>query len=223
MIFKEGNSVKFLKHFVAFYIIWGITETVIYPFLRAKDAFLCDLYSPVWKIIIWLVPVAYILLHEKYSILHYLKLGYINSRTVFWSISGAGFMAGYNVVMHMAFYESTTFYPYLEITQLVNTVLIAGFVEEVLFRGYFLQRIRECFSFWQSNFLVSLMFLSIHFPIWYVNADHIAHGMVAWLQLTVFIFCFSLLQGLILRKAGSLWPCIILHMMNNFMALALIR
>jgi uncharacterized protein len=217
---KNYNSLLLLKYFIIFYILWSFTEIVLYPFLRAQGGFLCDICSPIWKIIIWLGPVAFILKHKQYSVLIYLKLNNLTFTTIIWGLLSACLIFGYNLFMHALFYGDIAISPGLTITQWVNTVLVAGLIEEILFRGYFLQTMRKTFSFWKANVLVSLMFVSIHFPIWYVNADHIAHHVVGWLQLITFIFFFSILQGWLFRKSGSLWPCIMMHMMNNFAAIA---
>lgn len=218
---KTYNSLLLFKHFIVFYILWSLTEIVLYPFLRAQGDSLCDICSPIWKIVIWLGPVIFILKYEQYSILNYLKLNHMTFKTVMWGLLSVCLIFGYNLFMHVLFYGNIAISPWLTITQWINTVLVAGVIEEILFRGYFLQTMRKTFSFWKANILVSLMFVSIHFPIWYVTADHIAHHVVDWLQLITFIFFFSILQGLLFRKSGSLWPCIMMHMMNNFAAIAL--
>lgn len=218
---KTYNHCRLLRHFIIFYILWGFTEIVLYPFLRTKGTFLCDISSPIWKITIWLLPVVFILKRKQYPVLNYLKMDDITSKTIIWGIVSAGLILGYNLFIHALFYGNITISPWLTFTQWINTVFVAGLIEEILFRGYFLQTMKKYFSFWKANFLVSLMFVSIHFPIWFVNADKVAHSVIGWLQLIAFIFCFSILQGFLFRKSGSLWPCIMMHMMNNFMALAL--
>lgn len=218
---KTKNRNNLLKHITSFYIIWAISEVFFFPFLRATGDIFDDIIGPLWKISVWLLPVIAILKTEHHPLFTYLKLNFANRAAMLWSALGIAFIAAYNVLMHVLFLGNIAFSPALTFMQWLNVVFIAGIVEEILFRGYFLQKIKEHFSFWKSNLLVSLLFVSIHFPIWYVNADKIAHNPAVWGQLTAFIFAFSLLQGWLLRKSGSLWPCIMMHMMNNFMALSL--
>lgn len=217
-----GNGDRLAKHIVFFYLLWAFSEVVLFPFLRTKDLVFADVFSAVWKITIWLLPVLAVLKAEKTPIFTYLKLNSSKNTAIVWSILSISFIASYNIFMHVLFYSSLVFSPWLTFAQCLNTVCIAGFVEEILFRGYFLQKIKASFSFWKANLFVSVLFVSIHFPIWYMNADKMARGSIAWAQLITFIFGFSLLQGWLFRKSNSLWPCILLHMMNNFMALALI-
>ncbi|MCE5287459.1 MAG: CPBP family intramembrane metalloprotease [Pelosinus sp.] len=211
-----------LKHIVFFYMVWACSEVVLFPFLRMKSAIFSDAFGPIWKIAVWLLPVIAILKAGQYQVFAYLKLDSDKRAAILWGVPGVIFIAAYNILMRALFYANMVFYPWLTFTQWLNTVFIAGVVEEILYRGYFLQKINECFSFWKANLLVSLLFVSIHFPIWYVNADKIAHNAVVWSQLISFVFCFSLLQGWLFKRSASLWPCIMAHMMNNFMALALV-
>ena len=220
---ETSNRYSLLKHIVLFYIIWALSEIILFPFLETSGFISSAIFSPIWKITVWLFPVIVILKSQKRPIFSYLKLAPIDQKALLWIVLGISFITVYNILMHALFYKNLVFSPYLTFMQWLNIVFIAGSVEEILFRGYFLQKIRERFSFWEANFLVSLLFLSIHFPIWYVNADKIAHTIIPWLQLMTFISCFSLLQGLLFRKSCSLWPCIMMHMMNNFMALALVK
>jgi len=223
---KSAKIIKrssLLKHIVLFYIIWALAEIVLFPFLETSGFISSAVFSPIWKIMVWLFPVIVILKSQKRPIFSYLKLAPIGQKALLWIVLGISFITGYNILMHVLFYKNLGFSPYLTFMQWLNIVFIAGSVEEILFRGYFLQKIRERFSFWAANFLVSLLFLSIHFPIWYINADKIAHTVIPWLQLMTFIFGFSLLQGWLLQKSHSLWPCIMVHMMNNFMVLALVK
>jgi len=219
---ETSNRYSLLKHIVFFYMVWALSEVVLFPFLRMKGVIFSDVFGPIWKIAVWLLPVIAILRAGQYPVFVYLKLDSGKRAAMLWSVLGVSFIAGYNILMHALFYANMVFSPWLTFMQWVNTVFIAGVVEEILFRGYFLQKIRERFSFWKANLVVSLLFVSIHFPIWYVNADKIAHNAAAWSQLIAFIFGFSLFQGWLFRKSGSLWPCIMMHMMNNFMALALV-
>ena len=223
MKFVETSSrYNLLKHIVFFYMIWAFSEVLFFPFLRIKGIVFSDAFGPIWKITVWLLPVIAILKNGQYPVLAYLKLDSGKRAVMLWGILGVSFIAGYNILMHALFYTNMAFFPWLTFTQWLNTVFIAGVVEEILFRGYLLQKIEEHFFFWKANLLVSLLFVSIHFPIWYVNVGKIANNAAAWSQLIAFIFGFSLLQGWLFRKSGSLWPCIMMHMMNNFMALALV-
>ncbi len=212
---ETSNRYSLLKHIVFYYMIWALSEVVLFPFLRMEGVIFSDAFGLIWEITVWLLPIIAILKVGQYTVFVYLKLDSGKRATILWGVLGVSFIS----LCIALFYANMVFSPWLTFTQWMNTVFIAGVVEEILFLGYFLQKIKEHFSFWKANLLVSLLFVSIHFPIWYVNADKIAHNALAWSQFITFIFAFSLLQGWLFRKSGSLCPCI---MMNNFMELALV-
>jgi uncharacterized protein len=218
----KNEKYNFIRHIIIFYFLWAFSEMLLFPFLSELSQSFTDVFSAVWKVMIWLLPVVILLKAEKISIFTYLKLNSNKNKALLWSALGIIFIASYHVFMHKIFYTNIKFSIYISFSQWFNTILIAGFIEEILFRGYFLQQIRRRYSFWQTNLFVSILFLSIHFPIWYIRADTLVHGSIAWAQLMTFIFSFSLIQGWVFQKSDSLWPCIVMHMMNNFMALALV-
>jgi uncharacterized protein len=218
----KNKKYDFTRHVIFFYLLWAFSEIVLFPFLRRTDLVFADMFSSVWKVMIWLLPVIIALKAGKVPIFVYLRLNSINNKAILWSTLGIIFIVIYNISMHILFYNTMQFLPWLNFAQWMNVVIIAGVVEEILFRGYFLQKMKAKCSFGKANLFTSILFLSIHFPIWYINADTMVHGAVAWAQLMTFIFSFSLIQGWLFQKSDSLWPCIVMHMMNNFMALALV-
>ena len=217
----RNSRYSLFQHFGIFYVVWAFSEVFLFPFLRMQNILLADIFSLIWKIVVWLVPVIVILKDKGYPISAFLKLELDKRSVLLWSALSVSFITVYNVLMHYMTYGHTVFHPWLMLIQLVNVVFIAGAIEEILFRGYFLQSMMKYVSFFRANFLVSLAFVSIHFPIWYINANRIGQNVISLIQLIVFILGFSFMQGWLLRKSGSLWPCILMHMMNNFMALAL--
>jgi membrane protease YdiL (CAAX protease family) len=90
-------------------------------------------------------------------------------------------------------------------------VLIAGlapFAEELFFRGFFFSGLRSRLSFWPAALVAGLVF----------GAVHAATGITTVIPLAALGFGLCWLY----EKTGSLWPCVILHAINNGLALALI-
>ena len=89
---------------------------------------------------------------------------------------------------------------------IVTTVLIAPFVEEMLFRGY-LQKILE--DSWQdvtkAVLITSLFFAFVHLNLYWV----------------VQIYLLGLVLGFLAWRTNSIWPGLILHGLNNGFAVAL--
>ncbi|WP_248484459.1 CPBP family intramembrane glutamic endopeptidase [Tepidibacter aestuarii] len=97
-------------------------------------------------------------------------------------------------------------------------IILVGFTEEIVFRGFLFQKLMEFTSFWKANLITSLLFLIIHFPKWYAHGLFESVGIIGRI---IFIFMFSIIQGKIFNKTNSLWTCIIVHSLNNFIGFTL--
>ncbi|MDP9189097.1 MAG: CPBP family intramembrane metalloprotease, partial [Actinomycetota bacterium] len=88
-------------------------------------------------------------------------------------------------------------------------VLIVGLApisEELFFRGFVFGGLRKRFSFWPAVVIAGLIFGSIHAPT----------GITTVIPLAVLGGGFCWLY----EKTGSIWPCVIAHMINNGIAVA---
>ncbi len=82
-------------------------------------------------------------------------------------------------------------------------VVIAPFVEEVLFRGYLYGKLRaNSVPFWLTTLVVSVLFGLAHGQ-WNVGVD---------------TFALSVVMCVAREVSGSLWPAILMHMMKNGIA-----
>lgn len=100
----------------------------------------------------------------------------------------------------------------------ISGVLLVGFSEEIVFRGFVLQRLAEKLAFGRANLLTALLFCLVHVPRWIRDGRSPGLGLLA---AALFLVAFSLLLGWALRKSGSLWACILAHSLNNFTSFAL--
>jgi len=90
-------------------------------------------------------------------------------------------------------------------------VMIAGFApicEELFFRGFLFAGLRSRWSLWPAALTSGLIFGLVHAPTGITTVVPLAALGIAlcWLY----------------DRTGSLWPCVIAHMINNGLALALV-
>jgi len=97
---------------------------------------------------------------------------------------------------------------------------LVGFTEEILFRGFFLQRIASYTKFEFANIITAILFLLIHFPGW-IALNALPTGVFLKIALFSFILIFSIVQGYVFKKTESLWVCIVIHSINNFVSYSL--
>ena len=98
----------------------------------------------------------------------------------------------------------------------LGTSFLVGFIEEIPYRGFILQKLTERVGFWLANLLTSLLFLGIHLPGWMA-----LHVLSADMAGTVFII--GAVLAIAVKYSGSLWAPILTHSANNFLSFVLFR
>ena len=93
-------------------------------------------------------------------------------------------------------------------------VIVSPILEEILFRGFFLNGLNESLSFWKSNVISAALFMLTHSPYW-VSKNGFS-GPV--LKNAANVFLLGCLFGWVMKKTNSLWPAIGAHIANNFLS-----
>lgn len=104
------------------------------------------------------------------------------------------------------------------------------FFEELVFRGVIfsellslsgLSRRAELLPFsvriqraWLANLGASLVFVGMHWP-WWIYVDGLGFGLFIK---SLPVFLLSLVLGVVFARGRSLWPCVLLHWLNNSLA-----
>ncbi|MDP4177187.1 MAG: CPBP family intramembrane metalloprotease [Bacillota bacterium] len=86
--------------------------------------------------------------------------------------------------------------------------LTVGIFEEIPFRGFLLQKLMKRMRFIKSNLITSILFTSIHIPIWLFSGTNIFNSIN-----TLIIVSFIL--GYLFKESDSLWVPIICHSVFN--------
>jgi membrane protease YdiL (CAAX protease family) len=212
-------------HYAVLYILWACYQIIISPWIKDQSIILFNILNPTIKLLVWTLPVVLILKFAQQDVLGYLKMSGMNKTSFKWGLAASCLIILFHLLMKKLFFSHFYFNPsftFFTIDNWISGVILVGFTEEVLFRGYFLQRLEGYYSFEIANLLTSLLFLCIHFPIWYAHHASYATGLVDWIRLAAFIFGISFVKGYILKSSRSLWPCIMMHSANNFIVMALV-
>lgn len=86
--------------------------------------------------------------------------------------------------------------------------IVPGFCEELAFRGWILSGIRSSSRQWTAIVISSILF-------------GVMHVLLSAYQQFFHATLLGLVLGLLAVRSGSLWPSVIMHMMNNAMAVLL--
>lgn len=150
--------------------------------------------------------------------LEFLKLGQENVIAGYlWGIVLAvAFIAIFAMKLHFGG-QGYLYYDW-PILDVLNVVVIASLVEEIFFRGFLLQKFMEATSFAKANIMVTLLFVTLHFPVWL--SDGLSVLEIG--ESLIYLAGFSWLSGYVYHCSNSLWTPIILHAANNYFKLATI-
>jgi membrane protease YdiL (CAAX protease family) len=100
---------------------------------------------------------------------------------------------------------------YVTWNSILGTSILIGFFEEIPFRGFIFQKLREKLPFWLANLLASLLFLGIHLPGWIM-----LHAL-NWSNV-ISIFVLGVIFTVIFYFSKTLWSSIITHSLNDFLS-----
>lgn len=70
------------------------------------------------------------------------------------------------LIPELCIFDNAVFHYSLSFDDYLNTFIMAGLAEEIVFRGLILQEINKRMAFWKANGITALLFLVIHYPIW---------------------------------------------------------
>lgn len=82
---------------------------------------------------------------------------------------------------------------------IISTMVMAPLIEELIFRGLMLSRLRKAMPDWAAVLICALMF-------------GLAHGQILWMTYT---FALGVVMGLVAVKSESIIPSLVLHMVFN--------
>lgn len=201
----------FLVYLLLFHGAWIFWVYQIYPWLASlgETTLLYALVNISLRLLIWVLPVfLYLRWIDGVDPLAYLKL------RAHWQ---RGVVIGLLVTL-VNFLLSLVRYGWpqpalhaLTWNSLFSTFLLIGFIEEIPYRGFILQKLQERFNFWFANLLTALLFVAIHLPGW-IKLDLLR------VETVIFVFVFGFLLAVIFFYAKSLWSAIVAHSLNDFLA-----
>ena len=202
----------FLVYVAAFHLIWILWPYVLYPRLTAALGDRTLAYALVQLSIRALMWVAPVLLYLRYvdgvEPLGYLKLTtHVRRGLVVAAVLTAVNLLGSLIrfgVPHPTMARITW-------NSVLGTSFLIGFIEEIPYRGFMLQKFTEWVGFWPASLITSLLFLAIHLPGWMA-----LHTLRLDTALTILLFGF--VMAVLFKYSGSLWAPIGAHSANDFLS-----
>lgn len=204
----SAGWVPLALYYIVFAAVWAVCRIGVLP--PGMPSLAWGLLEAAVKTFVWIVPVCvYVAAALGESPASYLKWNRkIGSWP--WTIVPIVIWAIYTfIVDHIVFPQP--FAVTRDLSVWLNVVLLAGIVEETVFRGFLLRQMAQRLPFAGANLLVSALFVLIHVPIW-------MNGGAVWLDMlwrAADMMVFSLIAGCMWKRTGSLWAPVLFHTANN--------
>jgi membrane protease YdiL (CAAX protease family) len=219
---KAHSSIKpILIYIFVLFSVWTLRATVFHSIDESIESdSIRRLYSTFVMFCFFALPVfLYLIFYDKTDSFKYLKLSTPIKKTdlIFSIVATILFFSG--IVAFSIFLDGKNLNALFEadvvtIFYILFRTLPSSFFEEILFRGFLLNKFREHLKFWQANLIQALLFGAIHLPFWLFSRG-LQTSVMADFTAVFVLGCFL---GYILKKTNSLWFCVAVHIINNFWA-----
>lgn len=201
-------------YFIIFYALWCIRELWLVQYLELLDSVPKAIASAIIKIVIWILPVIILVkVKDRIEPFSYLGLRHNFRKGLKWAGWASLVLISYFVVLNFTILDQSVDFG-IGFNEWLNTILLVGITEEIVFRGFLLRKLMDSFRFLIANTITALLFVSIHFPIW------IYKGLFEFpyiLGSIVTAFVLGMTFGFVYKKSNSLWSVIIIHSLYNFL------
>ena len=214
---KESRTrlAPFLAYLILFHTFWMWGYVFwIYPWMQSlgNRTLRYALLNPLFRLLVWVLPVfLYLRYIDHRDPIKYLKLKEHWKRGVIIGliltlINFVGSMLRFGIP-HPTMQSFTW-------NSVIGTSFLIGFIEEVPYRGFILQKFEEHCGFWIANLLSSLLFVSMHLPGW-ISLHLFRVGNV------ITVFVFGVVMAIVFKYGKTLWGPIIAHSSNDFLAVVI--
>ncbi|MEP7310550.1 MAG: type II CAAX endopeptidase family protein [Acidobacteriota bacterium] len=198
----------FLVYVVAFHVLWIAWPLVLYPRLQSVGdrTLTYALLNLSFRVLFWIAPVfAYLRYVDGVNPLDSLKLRGQVGRGIIVAIvltvvNAAGTFARFGLP-HPSLHRVTW-------NSIMGTSLLVGFIEDIPYRGFMLQKFGERMNAWLANLITSLLFLSIHLPGWIALRTFNAGAAAS-------VFVLGVIFAAAVKYSDSLWASIRAHSAND--------
>jgi len=207
---RSARRGAFILYLAFFYLAWTFVWVHgVYPWATrtvGNATLAYALVNIVFRLLIWVLPVFWYLRYiDHVDALEYLQLRQHWKRGVVvgLTLSVIDFLGTMARIGQPAWSSA-----HVTWNSVLGTSILVGVFEEIPFRGFMLQKLRERFDFVTSTVISSMLFVGVHIPGWIMLGTLSASRMS-------YIFAFGAVMAIVLRYSESLWAPIISHSLND--------
>ena len=218
---QHGNrlQLKPLAIYIAiFLLIWSLRATVFISIDEGIESGLWkNVYSNAIKLALWVLPALITLRVWRCPPFKYVKLTTrveLRGLMIAVLVVAAWLTAVIIVEATLAGKTISNMLFHKDWLMILAGVIVSPILEEILFRGFFLNGLNESLGFWKSNVISAAAFMLVHVTYW-VSKNGLSGPVLKDLAN---VFLLGCLFGWVMKKTNSLWPAIGAHIANNFLS-----
>lgn len=208
---RRTSLAPFLVYVVTFHVAWAAWPYYLYHRVSAigQKTLAYALVNLGIRFLVWVLPVfGYLRYVDRVDPLAYLKLNQNVRRGLLVALA----LTALNVAgMFLRFGPPHLSTQWVTWNSVLGTSFFVGFIEEIPYRGFMLQKFAERFGFWPATLITSVLFVEVHVPGWL--ALHMFRA-----ELPISIFVFGVVMAIAFRYSRSLWAPIAAHSANDFLS-----
>jgi len=215
MIEQSTNKKRVVCFLVGFFIL-VVIRVFIY---NAFDSNIANetvkvIVGHIFRLFVWVVPVfIYLIFIDRTNPFKFLKLSTSFKKGLLWSLVIVAVGAIWQIFEILFRGDIIGHISFISILSLI----IVPLFEEIVMRGFVLNKLAEFMSFTKALFISAGFFLLIHLPGWFLITPVKPIGQMLIDSIAVFIIV-GLAGGILMKKSNSLYPSITLHLINNFIS-----
>ena len=210
----RGKQFRIITYLILFFLIWSIYEIFIASYIieRFTESYFTITNFSV-KFVVWIIPVVlYLKFIDKVNYFSYLKLNKNIKKGIIGALIVSSLFLVYNL-LEVILMGDIKIDLNLSLSDWLNTVIMAGLAEEIVFRGFLLKKFWVIMTSKAAMLFSALLFLFIHYPIWFVRGNLVFPGIILS---SLYVFIIGVIMAYLYKKTDSLWSCIISHSLHNF-------
>jgi membrane protease YdiL (CAAX protease family) len=101
----------------------------------------------------------------------------------------------------------------ISIRRFISAVIFAPFIEEFVFRGFILNKLKLSLPFFWANMLTATLFVCAHIPGWVIWGNGIS------VESSISILLVSFVWGYLYKKTDSFLSPVLAHSLNNLISM----
>ena len=208
----KGNLRKILAFVFIFFLLWIARQYLnLYVELSFSD-YLRTVSSIVIKIIFWIL-LSFIYSKVVYKENLFKKLEFKNNIKGLLYALTFGLLLLSLILAYSYISKGTLFDFNISLRGFVSAVVFAPIIEEIVFRGLILNKLKLSIPFFWANLLTAVLFVLIHLPGWLICGDGIS------LENSLSILLVSFIWGYMYKKSNSFLSPVLGHALNNFISM----